>query len=55
LVEELNNIYNRIPGSIINPNKTQTLISDFSTQNSYDAHVDFVMNTSEAFYKLYKK
>ncbi len=55
LLEELNNIFNRIPGSIIYPYKTQTLISDFSNQNSYDAHVDFVMNTSEAFYKLYKK
>lgn len=54
LVEELNNVYNRIPGTIIHPYKTQTLISDFSNQNSYDAHVDFVKNTSEAFYKLYK-
>jgi hypothetical protein len=55
LVEELNNVYNRIPGTIIHPQKTQTLISDFSTQNSYDAHKGFVMNTYEAFYKLYKK
>lgn len=55
LVEELNNVYNRIPGTIIHPFRAQTLISDFSTQNSYDTHVDFVMNTSEAFYKLYNK
>ncbi|WP_162789361.1 hypothetical protein [Flavobacterium fluviale] len=54
LVEELNNVYNRIPGTIIHPYKTQTLISDFSNQNSYDAHVDFVNNTSEAFYKYTK-
>lgn len=54
LAEELNNIFNRIPGSIIHPYRTQSLISNFSTQNSYDAHVDFVMNTSVAFYKLYK-
>lgn len=54
LVEELKNIFNRIPGSIIHPYRAQTLICDFSAQNTYDAHVDFVMNTSEAFYKLYK-
>ncbi|MEN2412650.1 hypothetical protein [Flavobacterium mesophilum] len=54
LIEEGNNIYNRIPGSIIHPYKTQTLISDFSNQNSYNAHKDFIMNTYEVFYKLYK-
>lgn len=54
LVEELKSIFNRIPGSIIHPHITQTLISDFSNNNTYDVHVDFVRNTSEAFYKLYK-
>lgn len=54
LLEELKSIFNRIPGSIIHPYKSQTLISDFSSQNTCDVHIDFVMNTSEAFYKLYK-
>jgi hypothetical protein len=54
LVEELKNIISRIPGSIIHPYRTQTLICDFSANNTYDAHVDFIKNTSEAFYKLYK-
>lgn len=54
LVEDLKNIINRIPGSIIHPYRTETLITDFSSNNSYDAHIDFIKNTSEAFYKLYK-
>jgi len=51
--EELKDVIKKIPGSIIHPYKTQTVISDFSTSDSYDAHIDFINNTSEAFYKLY--
>ena len=52
--EELKDIFSRIPGSVIHPYKTQTLICDFSNKDAYDMHLDFFRNTSDAFYKLYK-
>ena len=53
-VEELKDIFSRIPGSVIHPHRTRTLICDFSNKDAYDMHLDFFRNTSEAFYKLYK-
>lgn len=54
LVAELHYIESRIPGTIIHPYRNETMITKFSTDDTYKAHIDFINRTADALDKKNK-
>lgn len=42
-------VFNRIPGTNIHPYSTKTEVNQSSNSNTYDSHIDFIVNTKDSF------
>lgn len=48
-VEILENIYSRVPGTLIHPYQDKVTVSSFSDIDTYSAHIDFILRTKKSF------
>ncbi len=48
-VDEFQNIFNRVPGTIIHPYQDNITMSKFSGLNTYDTHINFIEKTKNYF------